>query len=157
RQARRGLAQHCRRAPRFAGRPRRRGADPPAQRLGADPPAAGRGAVREEHHRTFARVGARRGASGIFRHPGSAAAHARARQPAARQGRRSMATAGAVITPVNRWRFWVGAAIVFLLLLWLLNDILLPFVVGAVVAYFFDPVVVRLHRIGLSRTWATTT
>jgi predicted PurR-regulated permease PerM len=68
-----------------------------------------------------------------------------------------MATAGAVITPVNRWRFWVGVAIVFLLLLWLLNDILLPFVVGAVVAYFFDPVVVRLHRIGLSRTWATTT
>ena len=35
-----------------------------------------------------------------------------------------------------------AAAVVFLLLLWLLNDILLPFVVGAVVAYFFDPVVV---------------
>jgi predicted PurR-regulated permease PerM len=29
-------------------------------------------------------------------------------------------------------------------------------VVGAVVAYFFDPVVVRLQRAGLSRTWATT-
>ena len=56
-----------------------------------------------------------------------------------------------------RWRFWVGAAIVFLVLLWLLNDILLPFVVGAVVAYFFDPVVLRLHRLGLSRTWATAT
>jgi predicted PurR-regulated permease PerM len=68
-----------------------------------------------------------------------------------------VAAAGAVITPVNRWRFWAGAAIVFLLVLWLLNDILLPFVVGAVVAYFFDPVVVRLHRIGLSRTWATAT
>jgi predicted PurR-regulated permease PerM len=59
--------------------------------------------------------------------------------------------------PAYRWRFWIGAAIVFLLLLWLLNDILLPFVVGAVVAYFFDPVVVRLHRLGLSRTWATAT
>src|SRR4029077_3192911 len=57
--------------------------------------------------------------------------------------------------PVARWRFWVAAAIVFLLVLWLLNDILLPFVVGAVIAYFFDPVVVRLHRAGLSRTWAT--
>src|SRR5258706_8171889 len=57
--------------------------------------------------------------------------------------------------PVNRWRFWIGVAVVFLLLLWLLNDILLPFVVGAVVAYFFDPVVVRLRRLGLSRTWAT--
>ena len=39
----------------------------------------------------------------------------------------------------NRWRFWVGAAAVFLLFLWLLNDILLPFVVGIVVAYFLDP------------------
>jgi len=54
-----------------------------------------------------------------------------------------------------RWLFWAGVAVGFLLLLWLLNDILLPFVVGAVVAYFFDPVVVRLQRAGLSRTWAT--
>jgi predicted PurR-regulated permease PerM len=59
--------------------------------------------------------------------------------------------------PAYPWRFWIGAAIVFLLLLWILNDILLPFVVGAVVAYFFDPVVVRLHGLGLSRTWATAT
>ncbi len=59
--------------------------------------------------------------------------------------------------PAARWRFWVAAAVVFLLVLWLLNDILLPFVVGAVIAYFFDPVVVRLHRAGLSRTWATAT
>src|SRR5205085_398774 len=36
-------------------------------------------------------------------------------------------------------------------------DILLPFVVGAVIAYFFDPVVARLQRVGLSRTWATAT
>ena len=64
-----------------------------------------------------------------------------------------MAIAGAV---ANRWRFWLGVAAGFLLLLWLLNDILLPFVVGAVVAYFFDPVVMRLQRVGLSRTWATT-
>ena len=55
----------------------------------------------------------------------------------------------------TRWRFWLGAAIVFLVVLWLLNDILLPFVVGAVLAYFFDPVVGRLQRAGLSRTWAT--
>jgi predicted PurR-regulated permease PerM len=56
----------------------------------------------------------------------------------------------------NRWLFWAGVAAGFLLLLWLLNDILLPFVVGGVVAYFFDPLVVRLQRAGLSRTWATT-
>lgn len=55
-----------------------------------------------------------------------------------------------------RWRFWAAMAAIFLLLLWLLNDILLPFVVGIVVAYFLDPVVVRLQRMGMSRTWATT-
>ncbi|MBI2739951.1 MAG: AI-2E family transporter [Rhodospirillales bacterium] len=55
-----------------------------------------------------------------------------------------------------RWRFWVAMAAVFLVLLWLLNDILLPFVVGMVVAYFLDPVVARLQRMGMSRTWATT-
>ena len=64
-----------------------------------------------------------------------------------------MAAAGALS---NRWLFWAGVAAGFLLLLWLLNDILLPFVVGGVVAYFFDPLVVRLQRAGLSRTWATT-
>ncbi|MBS0520098.1 MAG: AI-2E family transporter [Proteobacteria bacterium] len=58
--------------------------------------------------------------------------------------------------PNSRWRFWLGTAAVFVLLLWLLNDILLPFVVGAVVAYFFDPVVTRLQRLGLSRPLATT-
>ena len=59
--------------------------------------------------------------------------------------------------PATRWRFWVAAAVVFLLILWLLNDILLPFVVGIAVAYFLDPVVGRLQRFGMSRTWATTT
>jgi predicted PurR-regulated permease PerM len=57
----------------------------------------------------------------------------------------------------TRWRFWVAAAIVFVLILWLLNDILLPFVVGMAVAYFLDPIVARLQHLGLSRTWATTT
>ena len=66
-----------------------------------------------------------------------------------------MAAAGAVTESQHgtayRWRFWLAAAIVFLLLLWLLNDILLPFVVGAVVAYFFDPVVMRLQQLGVDR------
>ena len=56
----------------------------------------------------------------------------------------------------GRWIFWIAAAAVFLLLLWLLNDILLPFVVGMVVAYFLDPVVARLQRARMSRTMATT-
>ncbi|CAN5886322.1 AI-2E family transporter [soil metagenome] len=57
----------------------------------------------------------------------------------------------------GRWLFWVAVAAFFLTLLWLLNDILLPFVVGIVVAYFLDPVVARLQRHRMSRTWATTT
>ncbi len=40
--------------------------------------------------------------------------------------------------------------------MWLLNDILLPFVVGMVVAYFLDPVVARLQRARMSRSMATT-
>ena len=50
-----------------------------------------------------------------------------------------------------RWLFWVAAAAAFLLFLWALNDVLLPFVVGAVVAYFFDPLVARLQRHGLRK------
>jgi predicted PurR-regulated permease PerM len=59
-------------------------------------------------------------------------------------------------TATGRWIFWAAAAAVFLLLMWVLNDILLPFVVGMVVAYFLDPVVVRLQRARMSRTMATT-
>ncbi|MCW5734364.1 MAG: AI-2E family transporter [Enhydrobacter sp.] len=64
-----------------------------------------------------------------------------------------MAIAGAVNA---HWRFWLGVAAGFVLLLWLLNDILLPFVVGGVLAYFLNPVVHYLQRASLSRTWATT-
>ena len=56
----------------------------------------------------------------------------------------------------GRWLFWLAMAAAFLAFLWRLNDILLPFVVGMVVAYFLDPVVVRLQRAGLSRAMATT-
>jgi predicted PurR-regulated permease PerM len=74
-----------------------------------------------------------------------------------------MAPAGALTAPddmngatsVIQWRFWLALAAAFVLALWLLNDILLPFVVGAVVAYFFDPVVGRLQKLGMSRDWAT--
>lgn len=59
-------------------------------------------------------------------------------------------------TTSARWRFWAAAAAVFLLILWLLNDILLPFVVGMVVAYLLDPAVLWLQRFRISRTLATT-
>jgi predicted PurR-regulated permease PerM len=52
-------------------------------------------------------------------------------------------------------RFWTIAAVVFLIALWFLGDVMLPFIVGGAVAYFLDPVADRLERMGLSRILAT--
>lgn len=53
-------------------------------------------------------------------------------------------------------RYWSIAALVFLVLLWFLGNVLLPFIVGGAIAYFLDPVADRLERLGLSRAAATT-
>src|SRR5262245_57127913 len=47
--------------------------------------------------------------------------------------------------------FWAAILVVFLLLLWLLHEILLPFVAGMALAYLLDPVARRLQRMGVSR------
>lgn len=52
-------------------------------------------------------------------------------------------------------RFWLIALAAMAVLLFLLRDILLPFVAGFAVAYLLDPVADRLERIGLSRLAAT--
>ena len=51
--------------------------------------------------------------------------------------------------------YWSIAAAVFLVVLWYLGDVMLPFVLGAAIAYFLDPVADRLERLGLSRAAAT--
>lgn len=51
--------------------------------------------------------------------------------------------------------YWGIASAVFLVLLWALGDVILPFIVGGAVAYFLDPVADRLQRVGLSRLLAT--
>jgi predicted PurR-regulated permease PerM len=51
--------------------------------------------------------------------------------------------------------FWLGALVVLILSLWLLRSILLPFVAGLALAYFLNPVVDRLERIGIGRVWGT--
>ena len=51
--------------------------------------------------------------------------------------------------------YWGIAAAVFLVVLWYLGDVMLPFVLGAAIAYFLDPVADRLERLGLSRALAT--
>ena len=52
-------------------------------------------------------------------------------------------------------KYWGIAAVGFLLLLWLLGGVMLPFLVGGAIAYFLDPVADRLERAGLSRVAAT--
>ncbi len=52
-------------------------------------------------------------------------------------------------------RAWLAGLLLFLLALWLLADILLPFVAGMALAYLLDPLCDRLERWGCSRTLAT--
>jgi predicted PurR-regulated permease PerM len=51
--------------------------------------------------------------------------------------------------------FWIGALVALAALLWLFQDILLPFIAGFALAYFLDPVADRLQRLGLPRLAAT--
>ena len=51
--------------------------------------------------------------------------------------------------------FWIATLVVFVIVLWLLGDVLLPFVAGIALAYFLDPIADRLERLGLPR-WAAT-
>jgi predicted PurR-regulated permease PerM len=46
-------------------------------------------------------------------------------------------------------------ALVFLAALYLLGNVILPFIVGGAIAYFLDPLADRLERLGLSRVLAT--
>jgi predicted PurR-regulated permease PerM len=50
--------------------------------------------------------------------------------------------------------FWAGALAVFILLLWVLSDVLLPFVAGMALAYLLDPMAKRLQSLGLNRAWS---
>jgi len=50
--------------------------------------------------------------------------------------------------------FWLALLAAFVLAVWLLSPILLPFVLGMAIGYVVDPVVGRLERVGLSRAAA---
>ncbi len=47
--------------------------------------------------------------------------------------------------------FWIVALAVFVGLFWLLHHTLLPFVVGAAIAYLLDPLANQLTKRGLNR------
>lgn len=51
--------------------------------------------------------------------------------------------------------FWIGALVVFILILWILRDMLLPFVAGMALAYLLNPLTDRLERYGVHRLIAT--
>ncbi|MCD1625469.1 MAG: AI-2E family transporter [Paracoccaceae bacterium] len=56
----------------------------------------------------------------------------------------------------DQFRYWGIATAAFLVILWFLGDVILPFVLGGAIAYFLDPVADRIQRLGASRTVATT-
>ena len=58
----------------------------------------------------------------------------------------------------HAWRqgiFWASLILFFVLAIHLLSSILLPFVVGAAIAFFLDPLVDRLEKLRVSRVPAT--
>jgi predicted PurR-regulated permease PerM len=56
----------------------------------------------------------------------------------------------------DQLKYWGLAALVFFVMLYLLGNVILPFIVGGAIAYFLDPVADRLERAGMSRVLATT-
>ena len=47
--------------------------------------------------------------------------------------------------------FWIAAFAVFVAFVWLLSDVLLPFVAGMALAYLLDPVARRAEQLGIGR------
>jgi predicted PurR-regulated permease PerM len=52
-------------------------------------------------------------------------------------------------------KFWLAALTVVILMLWLLSEILLPFVAGLAIAYLLTPLTDRLQRAGVNRLVAS--
>jgi predicted PurR-regulated permease PerM len=47
--------------------------------------------------------------------------------------------------------FWIAALVLLVGTLWLLSEVLLPFIAGVGLAYLFSPLARRLERAGMSR------
>jgi len=65
------------------------------------------------------------------------------------RSRRSVAANGNAFQ--RQLTFWLAALVLVILALWLLSEILLPFVAGLAIAYLLTPVTDRLERLGLNR------
>ncbi|ODT80339.1 MAG: hypothetical protein ABS76_16795 [Pelagibacterium sp. SCN 64-44] len=55
----------------------------------------------------------------------------------------------------NQVLIWIGLLLVLILALWIFRGILLPFVVGAALAYLLNPLVNQLQKWRFNRVWAT--
>lgn len=55
----------------------------------------------------------------------------------------------------KQFKYWGIAALIFSVVMWSLGDVLLPFVLGAAIAYLIDPIADRLETMGLSRAAST--
>ena len=77
----------------------------------------------------------------------------RSLSPRAQKVRRGPAGEGGAIQ--RQLVFWLAAFVVFVLVLWLLSEILLPFVAGAAIAYLLTPVTDRIERLGVNRLAAS--
>ncbi|CAM1646367.1 Transmembrane protein TqsA-like [Bartonella choladocola] len=51
--------------------------------------------------------------------------------------------------------FWLLTLLFFIIFMFVFSSILLPFVAGIVLAYFLNPIVEILEKIGISRMWGT--
>ncbi|WP_303852357.1 AI-2E family transporter [Bartonella apis] len=51
--------------------------------------------------------------------------------------------------------FWLLTLLFFVIFMFVFSSILLPFVAGIVLAYFLNPIVELLERMGISRMWGT--
>ena len=59
------------------------------------------------------------------------------------------------MTLTRQMTFWVVTFVIGVLVLWILREILLPFVAGMALAYLLDPVANRLERMGVNRVVAS--
>jgi predicted PurR-regulated permease PerM len=60
------------------------------------------------------------------------------------------------VLPVKEQARWWGIGLAFAaFIMWALGNVLLPFVAGAAIAYFLDPVADRLEKLGCTRVLAT--
>lgn len=55
----------------------------------------------------------------------------------------------------KQFQYWGVAALILAFLLWALGAVLTPFILGAAIAYFLDPIADKLEIWGLSRVMAT--